>query len=60
MDGVVRVDVVVAGTAVEAWRAVTLGLSRVIVVDAVSAAVARAARLARRAGRIMSLIVIRI
>jgi hypothetical protein len=58
MEGVVRVDVVVAGIVVEACRAVTLDLSRVIVVDAVGAAMVRDIKVACRADRMMSLIVI--
>ena len=57
IDGVVRVDVVVTGTVVEAWRAVTVGLSRAMVVDAVGAAAVRAARPATSEVGTMSFIV---
>jgi len=57
IDGVARVDVVVVGIVVEAWRAVTVGLSRVMVVDAVGAAVVRAVRLAISEVRMMNFIV---
>lgn len=58
IDGVVRVEVVMAGTVVEAWRAVTVGLSRVMVVDAVGAAALRVARLARSVNKLTIFIVI--
>ena len=54
----VRVDVVVVGTVVEAWRAVIVGLSRVMVVDAVGAAVVRLAKPTSRVGKRTSFIVI--
>ena len=57
MDGVVRVGIVVAGTVVEAWRAVIVGLSRVMVVDAVGAAAVTAARPTRRVDKLTSFIV---
>ena len=58
MEGMVRVVVVVTGTVVEAGRAVISGRSRVIVVDAVGAAVARAARLARRTGKMAFIMIL--
>jgi len=58
IDGVVRVDVVVTGIVVEAWRAVTVGLPRVMVVGAVGAAVVRLAKPTSRVGKRTSFIVI--
>jgi len=49
--------VVVTGIVVEAWRAVTVGLSRAMVVDAVGAAAVRAARPATSEVGTMSFIV---
>lgn len=61
MDGVVRVDVVVVvGVVVEACRAVTVRLLRVIVVDVVGAAVVRIAMPARKADSMMSFMVMTI